>query len=75
LIAGDAAGARRRTVAPPLGALTGIFTEDPEEARRSFRKLADLDFEVAVFGHGSPVRGRASEAFRRALGKLGVRER
>jgi len=72
LIAGDAAGARGRTVAPPVGALVGMFTEDPEEAKRSFGKLARLDFEVAVFGHGGPIRERASEAFRRAAHKLGV---
>jgi glyoxylase-like metal-dependent hydrolase (beta-lactamase superfamily II) len=67
LIAGDAAGARGRRVAPPIGALFGMFTEDIEEARRSFRKLADLEFEVAVFGHGNPIRERASEAFRGSL--------
>jgi glyoxylase-like metal-dependent hydrolase (beta-lactamase superfamily II) len=73
LIAGDAAGARGRTVAPPVGVVTGMFTEDPEEARRSFRKLADLQFEVAVFGHGSPIREGASEAFRSSLRKVRAR--
>ena len=71
LLAGDAAGARGRTVRPPVGAVIGMFTEDPEEAKRSYRMLAELDFEVAVFGHGNPIRGRASEAFRRGLERVG----
>jgi glyoxylase-like metal-dependent hydrolase (beta-lactamase superfamily II) len=70
LIAGDAAGARGNRVAPPIGALFGMFSEDVEEAKRSFRKLADLEFEVAVFGHGNPIRERASETFRGALQRV-----
>jgi glyoxylase-like metal-dependent hydrolase (beta-lactamase superfamily II) len=70
LIAGDAAGARGNRVAPPVGAVFGMFTEDIEEAKRSFRKLADLEFEVAVFGHGNPIRERASEVFRGALQRM-----
>src|ERR671935_2430403 len=52
LIAGDAAGARGNRVAAPTGAVFGMFTEDLGEAERSFRRLGELDFEVAVFGHG-----------------------
>jgi glyoxylase-like metal-dependent hydrolase (beta-lactamase superfamily II) len=70
LIAGDAVGARGRRVSAPVGALFGMFTEDAEEANRSFRKLAGLDFEVAVFGHGTPIRERASEAFRQSWGRM-----
>jgi len=33
----------------------------------SARKLAQLDFEVAVFGHGRTIRQRAASAFRRYL--------
>jgi glyoxylase-like metal-dependent hydrolase (beta-lactamase superfamily II) len=73
LIVGDAAGARGRTVAPPLGFPFGMFTEDPEEAKRSFSKLADLEFQVAVFGHGNPIRELASDAFRRAMERSAAR--
>ena len=70
LIAGDAAGARGNRVAPPVGVMFGMFTEDIDEAKRSFRRLADLEFEVAVFGHGNPITERASEVFRGALQRM-----
>jgi glyoxylase-like metal-dependent hydrolase (beta-lactamase superfamily II) len=70
LIAGDAARAIGRRVGPPVGAIFGMFTEDLDEARRSFRKLAGLDFETVVFGHGNPVRAGAAEVFRRAAARL-----
>jgi len=47
-----------------------MYTEDHEEARRSFRKLAELEFDTAVFGHGKPVVGRASARFRENLARL-----
>ena len=52
---------RRRgdKVGPPIGALFGMFTEDLDEAVRSFHKLAALEFEVAITGHGNPVRSGA----------------
>jgi hypothetical protein len=37
------------------------------EARRSFGTLADLDFEIACFGHGPPLLKAASVAFRREM--------
>ncbi len=37
---------------------------DPEEGRASSRRLSELDFEVAVFGHGGPIRAGASRRFR-----------
>jgi glyoxylase-like metal-dependent hydrolase (beta-lactamase superfamily II) len=43
----------------------GTFTEDGHAARASFRKLAQLDFEVACFGHGAPLDKEASLAFRK----------
>ena len=55
----------------PIGALTGMYTEDPQEARRSLRRLAALEFEVALFGHGSPIRGDAHLAFRQAVERIG----
>ena len=41
-----------------------MSTHDPAQARESVRKLAALDFEVALPGHGHPVVGRASEKIR-----------
>jgi glyoxylase-like metal-dependent hydrolase (beta-lactamase superfamily II) len=38
--------------------------EDLEEGKRSLRKLAALDFDAAVFGHGSPIRSGAAQKFR-----------
>ena len=60
LFAGDAAASGRGKVryAPRL------VTQDRGAAERSVAKLAGLDFDVAVFGHGAPVRGRAVERFR-----------
>lgn len=34
---------------------------DQEQARASARKLAALDYEIALPGHGNPIVGRASE--------------
>jgi glyoxylase-like metal-dependent hydrolase (beta-lactamase superfamily II) len=45
-----------------------IFTLDPEENRRSIRKLAALNPAVVCFGHGPPLRDPAKlERFVRAL--------
>jgi glyoxylase-like metal-dependent hydrolase (beta-lactamase superfamily II) len=71
LIAADAAAALGTKVGPPTGAIFGMFTEDLAEAHRSFRKLAQFDFEAAVFGHGNPVRQGASALFRRTSQELG----
>jgi glyoxylase-like metal-dependent hydrolase (beta-lactamase superfamily II) len=43
------------------------LNEDDVAARASFRKLAELEFSYACFGHGSPIRGRAVSAFRRKV--------
>src|SRR5436190_22187624 len=40
--------------------------EDLEEGKRSLRKLAALDFDAAVFGHGGPIKTGAAQKFRRA---------
>ncbi len=66
LLCGDA------VVCDPKGRLiVGVFNVDTEQARQSFRKLAELDFEVACFGHGAPLDKEASYAFRRLAEKLG----
>jgi glyoxylase-like metal-dependent hydrolase (beta-lactamase superfamily II) len=70
LITGDAAGSAGGRPYPPIGPFLGVSTEDLGEAVRSFRKLAELDFEVAAFGHGRPLTSRAAERFRAQLGRL-----
>ena len=69
LFAGDAAS-NALGLGPPAGPF-GMFNEDGAQARASFRRLAELDFDVACFGHGPPLDKDASLAFRRALEKLG----
>ena len=60
LFAGDAAsgggGKVRRT--------PRMLTDDVAAAQASVARLAELEFEVAVFGHGSAVRDRAVDRFR-----------
>ncbi|MEX0786946.1 MAG: MBL fold metallo-hydrolase [Dehalococcoidia bacterium] len=68
LFCGDAA-ANTLGLGPPSGPF-GIFNEDRADAAHSFRKLAQLDFEVACFGHGKPLDKDAALAFRRAAEKL-----
>ena len=60
LFAGDAAsGGRGRVRRTPR-----MLTDDVAVANASVARLAGLEFEVAVFGHGSAVRGRAVDRFR-----------
>ena len=53
--------------------MRALFTEDAVAMQRSVTKLAELDFEIAVFGHGSPIRGGASGEFRTLAAKLARR--
>lgn len=57
LIAGDTCWHLTRLAHMP-------FYVDFEEAKQSLKKLVGLDFEVATFGHGRPLRN-AGAAFRR----------
>jgi len=41
------------------GVILGVFNLDRAEAAASFRRVADLDADVACFGHGNPVIGHA----------------
>ena len=50
----------------------GYSCEDMTAAKRSFRKLAELDFETAVFGHGLTIKRKAAERFHQRLGRLGT---
>ena len=47
-----------------LGAPPKLFTVDMARARTSIQKIADLEFEVCCFGHGPPLRERASQRIR-----------
>ena len=55
----------------PAAGLFGLFNEDREQAIASFKKLAELDFDRAFFGHGKPLDGEACTLFRRAADQLG----
>jgi glyoxylase-like metal-dependent hydrolase (beta-lactamase superfamily II) len=57
LIAADVAG-------NAMGLGLAPAYEDLELGLRSLRRLAALEFEVAVFGHGKPIPARAADAFR-----------
>lgn len=65
LFAGDAAGNMFGRIGTPLG----MFTEDMAQARASIRKIAELEFDAACFGHGDVLRGKANAAFRRWVEK------
>ena len=36
-------------------------SHDMDQAKRSVRRLVELDFDIALPGHGSPILGRANE--------------
>ena len=42
------------------GHIVGVFNADPTVAAASARRLADLDAEIACFGHGEPFRRDAA---------------
>jgi glyoxylase-like metal-dependent hydrolase (beta-lactamase superfamily II) len=44
--------------------ILGPFNIDRDEAIRSVRKQAELEFDVACFGHGDPIVGEASRRIR-----------
>lgn len=46
--------------------IPGVFNMDRDEMLRSFRRLAELDVDVACVGHGEPVLG-ARAALQKAL--------
>lgn len=61
LLAGDVAVNLLRPK-PPTGQLFGMFTEDLDQAERSFARIGRLEFEVLCPGHGRPIREGASRA-------------
>jgi glyoxylase-like metal-dependent hydrolase (beta-lactamase superfamily II) len=66
LFVGDAARNMRRLANTPP-----TFAEDMAAARRTIGKIAALDFDVAVFGHGQVLRGNANAEFRKLADQLG----
>lgn len=50
--------------------IVGVFNIDPKRARESFKRLSDLEFEAACFGHGSPITSGAAEIMRKVAGFL-----
>jgi glyoxylase-like metal-dependent hydrolase (beta-lactamase superfamily II) len=60
LFAGDAVGSSRGAVRRT----PKIVDEDHDTAGVSARRLAELPFAVAVFGHGGPISERAADRFR-----------
>jgi len=64
LIAGDAIGYFEGELQ-----LLEDFNEDNEGAARSCGILAELDFDTAVFGHGTVLRGKANTEFRNFVEK------
>jgi glyoxylase-like metal-dependent hydrolase (beta-lactamase superfamily II) len=61
LFAGDAAAGKR---GGRVGSTPRMVSADLDEQARSVARLAELDFEHAVFGHGRAVSGRAVDRFR-----------
>jgi glyoxylase-like metal-dependent hydrolase (beta-lactamase superfamily II) len=61
LFVGDAAGGGR---GGKVRRTPRMFNEDNATAATSVVRLAELEFEVAVFGHGRAVTGRAVDGFR-----------
>ena len=65
LFVGDAARNIRELANTPPN-----FAEDMAEARRTIAKIASLDFDTAVFGHGRVLRGKANAEFRKLADTL-----
>ena len=65
LFVGDAAQNRRALGTPPP-----FGTEDMDQAKRTLAKIAELDFDTAVFGHGTVLRGKANAEFRKLADRL-----
>jgi glyoxylase-like metal-dependent hydrolase (beta-lactamase superfamily II) len=62
LFVGDAAAHTLHVGLSPL-------SEDLVGSAAGLAKLARLDFDTALFSHGRPLRGDASSAFRKLVGR------
>ncbi len=58
LVAGDALN----TVGGTLNPADPAFTENQTLAEASIKKLAGLEFDTLLVGHGEPIEGGASQA-------------
>jgi glyoxylase-like metal-dependent hydrolase (beta-lactamase superfamily II) len=59
-------------VAEHLGRIIpGVFNLDTARAMQSMRRLAELDVEVAVFGHGEPALAGAGVRLRAVVDVTG----
>jgi glyoxylase-like metal-dependent hydrolase (beta-lactamase superfamily II) len=67
LVAGDALNNRTGT----LAGSSPQNTDDPEAAKASVVKLAGLSFDTALFGHGEPIEGDASQKVAHLAASLG----
>ena len=67
LFVGDAAANMMGRLGPPFG----LMNEDHGAIRAGIARLAQLEFDVACFGHGRVLAGDACLAFRRLADKLG----
>ena len=70
LLAGDAAAR-----SPAGRVMPGVFNTDRAGAAASFRRLADLDTDIACFGHGEPLTRDAAPQLRAAASQLDDRRR
>lgn len=53
-----------------LGLRESFVHADQGQARQTLARIAALDFDIAVFGHGPPITGRAAVRFRRLAERL-----
>jgi glyoxylase-like metal-dependent hydrolase (beta-lactamase superfamily II) len=76
LLAGDALMTEHALVSTPgPQLLPDFFHHDPEEARASLRRLAGLEAETVVPGHGPVFRGSPAAAVEAALAVTTTRGR
>ena len=59
------------TVANVQQLMVGVFNLDTARTVESFRRLSELDTEVACFGHGDPITTGAGDAMRATVAALG----
>ena len=50
--------------------IVGFFNCDPAQTRRSFVRIAGLQFHAAYFGHGAPLLEGARNAFEKVAARL-----
>jgi len=64
LFVGDAAAHRKGTV------VRGWFNRPTSDIDQSVRTIAELEFEIACFGHSDPLRGGAAAAFKKGAAAI-----